>query len=117
VKTNLSYRHIGSFAATLSLVVCGLGPGVAAQAPKPVTHTVTIDGTSFQPPVITVKAGDSVVWGNKDFFPHTATSKAGGLNSPEIQSGKSWKFKAAKKGEFAYVCTLHPTMKATLRVK
>ena len=33
------------------------------------------------------------------------TSTAGGFDSHEIAPGKSWKYTATKKGEFAYVCT------------
>ena len=58
-----------------------------------------------------------MVWVNKDPFPHTATSKAGGFDSGEIAAAKSWKFVAAKTGEFEYICTLHPTMKGKLRVE
>jgi plastocyanin len=54
---------------------------------------------------------------NEDVVPHTATSKAGGFDSQVIQAEKSWKFAVRKKGDFAYVCTFHPTMTAMLRVK
>jgi plastocyanin len=59
----------------------------------------------------------SVTWVNKDPFPHTVTSAAGGFDSHEIAPGKSWKYTATKKGEFAYICIFHPTMKATLKVE
>jgi plastocyanin len=106
-----------SFAAALGLLT--IGPGAAAEAPKPATHTVVMEGTAFQPDVLTINAGDTVVWVNKDFFPHTVTSESGGFDSKSIDAGKSWKYVSTskKKGEFGYVCTLHPTMKATLRVK
>lgn len=94
-----------------------MGLATAADAAKAATHTVAIDGTTFQPVAVTVKVGDSVVWVNKDPFPHTVTSAAGGFDSHEIAPGKSWKYTATKKGEFAYVCIFHPTMKATLKVE
>jgi len=50
-------------------------------------------------------------------FPHTATSEGGRFDSQSIQAEKSWTFTAGKKGEFAYTCTFHPTMKAVLYVK
>ena len=106
-----------SFAAALALVLCSIGSGAPAGAGAPATHTIAIDGTTFKPDTLTVKAGDSIVWINKDPFPHTVTSASGGFDSKPLQAGKSWKFVAAKKGEFPYVCTLHPTMKATLRVE
>ena len=91
--------------------------GAAAGAAKPVTHTVTIEGTAFSPPALTINRGDSVVWVNKDPYPHTATSKTGGFDSGEIRPGKSWRYTARTVGEFAYVCTIHPSMKGSLRVK
>jgi len=92
-------------------------PAVVAAAPaaKPVTHTVTIEGTQFAPASLTVNRGDTVVWVNKDPFPHTATAK-GVFDSKIIAAGKSWRYKATRAGEFQYVCTLHPTMKGTLAV-
>ena len=92
--------------------------GIAAHAPKPTTYTVTVDATQFQPQVLRIKPGDIVVWVNKDFFPHTATSKAGGFDSGAVGSGGKWSHTFQKSGEFPYICTLHPTtMKGTIRVK
>ena len=89
--------------------------GVAA--PKPVTHNITIEGMQFKPASVSVKRGDTIVWTNKDFFPHTVTSESGGFDSHEIKAGETWTYRVSKTGELPYVCTLHPTMKAVLRVK
>jgi plastocyanin len=92
--------------------------GVAVgDGPKSQTHTVTIEGMRFQPEVLTVAPGDTVVWVNKDLVPHTATSKAGGFDSKDIQAEKSWTYTIQATGEFPYICTFHPTMKGVLRVK
>ena len=101
--------------AALVVAVAGALSPVATAAP-PATHTVTMDGSRFDPSTLAVKAGDTIVWVNKDPFPHTSTSKAGGFDSQTIAAGKSWTLTAAKKGTFAYTCTFHPTMKGTLRV-
>ena len=92
-----------------------MGPDAAAKAPRPAAHTVVMEAVSFQPMVLAIRAGDSVVWVNKDPFPHTATADR--FDSKEIPAGKSWTHTPKARGEFPYVCTLHPTMKATLRVK
>jgi plastocyanin len=119
----ISYRTVAFFAATLAVLCWSTGPVAAVEAPKgpkapkATTHSVAIDGTSFQPATLTVKVGDSVTWTNEDPFPHTVTSVAGGFDSHDIEPGKSWKYTTTKKGEFAYVCVLHPTMKATLKVE
>jgi plastocyanin len=90
----------------------GCGPG----GRQPRTHTVTIEATSFTPDRLSVTAGDTVVWVNKDPFPHTATS-AGVFDSGSIDTGKSWTYVAARKGTVDYICTFHPTMKARLSVE
>jgi plastocyanin len=105
-----------TFAVAVSLIVCAIGLAAGERA-KPKTYTVTIEGMRFQPESLTVARGDTVVWVNNDLVPHTATSEAGSFDSQIIQAEMSWKLTASKKGEFAYTCTFHPTMKATLQVK
>ena len=85
------------------------------QAPK--MHTVVMEGTRFEPADLKIAAGDTVIWLNKDPFPHTATAKSGDFDSQEIDVGKSWKNTFKTKGDYAYTCTLHPTMKGTLKVE
>jgi plastocyanin len=63
-----------------------------------------------------VRAGDTVVWRNKDLVPHTATA-AGTFDSKEIAAGKHWTWTARKPGRYAYVCTYHPGMQGTVVVQ
>ncbi len=94
-----------------------LWPGAGALADaKPATHTVVIEGLKFVPQTLTVKRGDTVVWVNKDPYPHTATAK-GMFDSGSIADGASWKYTARRAGEHPYICTFHPNMKAILRVE
>ena len=102
--------------SALALLLCGIG-AVALGCAPPVTHTVAMEGTAFQPVALTVKAGESIVWINKDPFPHTVTSSAGGFDSKPLEPAQSWAYVASKPGEFSYTCSLHPTMKGTLRVE
>jgi len=101
--------------AAVSLFLASAGIGLATAA-GPTTHTVVIDGVKYEPETVTVKRGDTIVWINKDPFPHTVTA-TGVFDSHEIAAGKSWKYTARKAGEYAYVCTLHPNMKGTLKVE
>jgi len=101
---------------TLGLILCTIVVFAGVQR-KPKTHTVTIEGMRFQPEALTVARGDTIVWVNKDIVPHTATSTTGGFDSKDIQVDKSWRYTIRKNGDFAYICTLHPTMKAMLRVE
>ena len=102
-------------AAAVGLMVSTLAVSLGSQT-KPQTHTVTIEGMRFRPEVLSVASGDTIVWVNKDLVPHTVTSVAGSFDSKDIQADKSWSYTIRTKGDFAYICTLHPTMKATLRV-
>ncbi|HWJ93186.1 MAG TPA: cupredoxin family copper-binding protein [Telluria sp.] len=99
-------------AAALAVAVLA-APAHAA----PAVHTVVIDGMRFIPQTLEVKAGDTVIWRNKDPFPHNAVAPGSVLASPDIATGGSWKFKATKRGTYAYLCTLHRTMTGTLIVK
>jgi plastocyanin len=92
-------------------------PASTATHPKPTTHQVVIEAVRFDPQDLTVKVGDTVVWINRDPFPHTATALGKRFDSHEIAAGRTWKYTARQVGIFAYACTLHPTMSGTLRVE
>jgi plastocyanin len=101
-------------------VVCAglLLAGRAAAAPrKPAKQAVTMEAVAFQPGDLSVNVGDTVVWTNKDPFPHTVTAKGGTFDSKALAAGKTWTYRAQKKGDYPYVCTLHPTMSGTLHVR
>ena len=102
------------FVLAAAAIACG---PAADEPPTPRTHTVTMENMRFHPESLTVARGDTVVWVNKDLVPHTATSEAGRFDSQLIPAEQSWKFSANTSGTFAYVCTFHPTMVATLHIK
>jgi plastocyanin len=101
-------------------VITGAAGLVAWLAAGPVsgaaTHRVTIEGMKFAPAALTVQRGDTIVWENRDMVPHTATAR-GTFDSGPIAAGKSWRYVGSKPGRYEVVCTLHPTMKATLVVE
>jgi plastocyanin len=112
-----SHRRVIAIAAGLGLVLFGTSPSALQKRAKPATHRIAIETLEYLPKTMTVKVGDSLEWVNKDPFPHTATSKMGKFDSRSIEAGKSWKHTVQSKGEFPYVCTLHPTMTATVTVE
>jgi plastocyanin len=95
------------------------GSGVIAAAAQGThaTYTVTIENMQFSPQNLTVHPGDQVVFVNKDLFPHTATANDKAFDSHDIAANASWKYQAAKPGEYAYSCTYHPTMKGKVTVQ
>ena len=105
------------FVITMSLLVC-TAVAAANKQRKPKTHTVVMEAMLFRPAALTVSSGDTIVWVNKDIVEHTATSATTGIfDSKMIRPGKSWKHTIRAKGDIAVVCTYHPAMRATLRVR
>ena len=80
------------------------------------THEVKVEGMKFAPASLTVKRGETVTWRNADVVPHTA-SAAGKFDSGNIAPGQSISKKMDQRGEFDYVCSYHPGMKARLVVQ
>jgi plastocyanin len=107
-----------AFLAGLVLLASSASAGaMQKKTRKPRTHTVKIDGMLFTPPSLTINPGDTVTWVNNDIVEHTATAADGSFDSKMLAAGKSWKHTFKSKGDFAYVCKYHPTMKGTLVVK
>lgn len=100
---------IGALIALSAAASATAGPGR--------THTITIENMQFNPQALTVHAGDTVVWVNKDLFPHTVTASTKAFDSGGIAANASWSYVAAKSGDYAYGCTFHPTMKGSLTVQ
>jgi plastocyanin len=71
----------------------------------------------FVPERLEVATGDTVVWTNKDFLPHSVTASEVRVESGDLAPGKTFRFVARKKGEMPYICRLHPVMKGVLVVK
>jgi plastocyanin len=70
----------------------------------------------FDPATITVKAGTPVTWTNKGKQPHSAAANDGSFDSGTMKAGTTWQHRFDRPGEFAYVCTLHPTMTGVVKV-
>ena len=84
----------------------------------PATKEVTIIDFGFMPKVLTIKAGDTVVWTNSDTTSHTITSDSGTeLDSETLAVGQTYSHTFNTAGSFSYHCTIHPLMKAKIVVK
>ena len=71
----------------------------------------------FVPDKLEIQPGDTVVWTNKDDRDHTVTAKDGSFKSDNLSRGEKFEHKFKTAGTFAYVCSYHPRMKATIVVK
>jgi plastocyanin len=81
----------------------------------PTTHTVEIRGMEFHPAALTVVAGDTIVWINRDIVPHTATATGRTKwDTGQLWQGQAGRYVARRAGTASYACTFHPTMHGKL---
>ena len=93
-----------------------LGAVAACTRPAPRAHTVTIKNFAFDPPELTIARGDTVVWSNTDFVPHSSTARNSTWDSKEIGANATWRYVPGTTGRYDYYCVFHPTMKGTIVV-
>ena len=83
--------------------------------------SVDMKSISYDPKSVEVPVGGSIVWTNKAFTNHTATSEDDGktFDTGEIKPGESSSaVKFDKEGEINYRCKIHgKTMSGTIVVK
>ena len=71
---------------------------------------VKIDNFVFGPQTITVPAGTTVTWTNKDDIPHTVVSTDGVFKSKVRDTDEQFSYKFDKAGTYSYYCSVHPKM-------
>lgn len=96
-------------------------PNTAPSSDSPASNAsaVTINNFAFGPQNITVKAGTTVTWTNKDSASHTVTADQASADAPASQNlaqGQTYSFTFKKAGTYAYHCQIHPSMKGTVTV-
>ena len=89
----------------------------ASAASAPVATVIKIDNFSFSPPSITVAAGTTVEWTNKDDIPHNVVSSDQAFKSKVLDTDQKFAYTFTKAGTYEYFCSLHPRMKATVIVQ
>ena len=89
-----------------------LGTPVSAHA---ATIQITMENLVISPAEVSVKAGDTIEWVNKDVFAHTATARNGDFDvtMPPKNTVTSV---VTKPGTVEYYCRFHPNMKAVLNI-
>lgn len=89
----------------------------ACSRPAPRAHTVTMRNFAFEPAAVTVSPGDTVVWSNADFVPHTATGRDAAWDSKMVEANGAWRLVATTPGTHEYYCAFHPNMKGSVVVR
>jgi len=81
------------------------------------TTSVTIESFLFNPASLTIKAGETVTWTNKDSVAHTITEDKGIFDSGSVNSGATYSFTFKTAGTFTYHCAIHPSMTGKIIVQ
>jgi plastocyanin len=81
------------------------------------TVLVEIKSLRFAKSTVTVEAGTTIAWRNRDPLSHTVTSDSTGFDSGEIRPDASWSHTFTTPGTFSYHCAPHPNMQATVVVR
>ena len=91
----------------ISAVAAGAKPIPRRSAARPADKvTITVTSFQFTPKTVTVTAGTTVVWFNKEGR-HTVESDTGAFKSDVLTDGKSFEFTFTKAGRYAYHCGFH----------
>ena len=97
------------------------GPQAASQASdnnQAPGNQVAIDNFSFTPPTLTVAAGSTVSWTNKDDVPHTVVETASQkFKSKALDTDESFSYTFTEPGTYEYFCSVHPKMVAKVIVE
>ena len=82
---------------------------------SPGPNEVWIQGMAFTPSTITVTAGTTITWTNKDALDHTVTSTTSLFNGT-VSAGKTFSQIFSTAGTYHYFCSIHNTMTGTVVV-
>jgi plastocyanin len=110
---------VNKLIVTLAALVAAAAVAIPALAG---TTSVKIGDNFFVRPAnnatVTVKKGTTVKWRFTGQITHNVTVSKGpqGFHSPARSSG-SYSHKMTKKGTYKIICTFHPGMQMTLKVK
>lgn len=104
---------VAVFVAVLLLGIAPLGSSrrsFAAAQQKMESVEVKIDNFSFGPQELTVSAGTTVTWTNRDDIPHTVVSTDKVFKSKVLDTDEKFSYKFDKAGTYPYFCSIHPKM-------
>lgn len=83
--------------------------GATAVQNKPATE-VKIDNFVFAPNPVTVPAGTTIRWTNRDDIPHNVVAEDKSFKSKVMDTDESFTYTFSKPGTYNYFCSIHPRM-------
>ncbi len=82
------------------------------------TQSVTVGDNYFRPTTLSVRAGTKVQWKWVGVLLHNVTVRSGPVkfhSRPQVRGSFSYAF--TKRGSYALVCTIHPSMTERVTVR
>jgi len=106
----MKIRTMMAAALTAAIGAC------AADVPPPRTHVVEIRQFRFTPDTVVVSVGDTIRWINRDPVPHTATAGEA-WDSGRMDAAGEWTMVVEAGAGGDYICSYHPNMIGTMRLR
>lgn len=78
-------------------------------------YTVTMGNMDYGALPTGLKAGDTIVWVNRDTVLHSITARDHTFDI-RLNPGQSARMQLPKAGDIAFYCLFHPTMRGVLKV-
>lgn len=88
----------------------------APAAPGPDHYSVTMESFAYTPAELTVPVGATVTWTNRHPANHDVVATDGTFRSSLFGTGESFSFTFTEPGEYAYFCSIHPSMQGNIIV-
>lgn len=101
----------------IAVMLFAPSPNVRANDQPSGQIEVSIDNFSFGPQTLTVSAGTTVTWTNRDDIPHTVVSTDGVFKSKVRDTDERFSYTFDKAGTYTYYCSIHPKMTGQVVVK
>jgi len=111
MSSNMSRR-------TMLAVTAG-GTALAAlplQAQSSTLYEIEIKNFKYNPATLDVRPGDRIRWTNQDSAPHDAKALDGDWTTVILQRGESAELTVTAEMSADYMCSVHPSMRASLSV-
>jgi plastocyanin len=91
--------------------------GFRVNAQQSSVTEVKIDNFSFAPAAITVAAGTTVTWTNRDDIPHTVVADDKSFKSKVLDTDEKFSYTFSTPGTYPYFCSVHPKMTGKVSVQ
>jgi plastocyanin len=113
----MSLPQLLPIATSVVALLWTITPGALAAGSPGAAALVLARDFMFGPASLTVSAGSTVTWTNKDDEPHTVVSDTALFRSGALDTDESFSFRFDKPGTYHYACSIHPRMVGTIIVQ